>query len=297
VLLPELRKQPDLRFTGVATATGLSGTHTAEKFGFGFATTDAGAVLRDADTDVVFVVTRHDTHAPLAIAALEAGKHVFVEKPLAINREQLDAVIAAAEASDKVLMVGFNRRFAPLIVKARETLQDRSAPLVMLYRVNAGPLPAGSWQHGAEGAGRIIGEACHFVDTLSFVAGSLPVKSSIVYARNLDDAATLQLTFADGSIGTIVYTSLGDRSFPKEYIEIFGAGRVITIDDFRRAVFVTDGRTRRARLGRQDKGFAEELRQFLAAVRGQQPPPIGLEALQATTEGTFASLRSGHGAH
>ncbi len=287
VLLPELRRQAGLRLTGVATATGLSGTHAAEKFGFGFATTDAEQILADPATDVVFIATRHDTHAPLAIEALKAGKHVFVEKPLAINEVQLDAVMAAAEASDKVLMVGFNRRFASLIVKAKSALKGRTAPLVMLYRVNAGPVPADSWLHGDEGGGRLIGEVCHFIDTLSFLADAPPVERQIAHAKDHADALSLQLRFADGSIGTIVYTSLGDRSFPKEYLEIFGASRVITIDDFRRAVFVSDGRMKRERLTRQDKGFAEELRQFLAAVRGEQLPPIALGALRATTAVTF----------
>lgn len=290
VLLPELRRQAGVRLTGVATATGLSGTHAAEKFGFGFATTDAAQILDDPATDVVFIATRHDTHAPLAIEALQAGKHVFVEKPLAINEAQLDEVIAAAEASDKVLMVGFNRRFAPLVVKAKAVLKGHTAPLVMLYRVNAGPVPAESWLQSEEGGGRIIGEVCHFIDTLSFLADALPLERQIVQAKDHADALSLQLRFADGSIGTIVYTSLGDRSFPKEYIEIFGASRVITIDDFRRAVFVVDGRMKSDRLTRQDKGFAEELRQFLAAVRGEQPSPIALEALRATTEVTLSSL-------
>ncbi len=289
VLLPELRKQTGVRLTGVATATGLSGTHAAEKFGFGFATTDAAQILGDSGTDVVFIATRHDTHAPLAIEALAAGKHVFVEKPLAIDQAQLDAAITAAEASDRVLMVGFNRRFAPLIVKAKAALAGRTAPLVMLYRVNAGPVPAESWLHGDEGGGRIIGEVCHFIDTLGFLADALPVERHLVAAKDHADAVSLQLRLADGSIGTIIYTSLGDRSFAKEYIEVFAAGRVITIDDFRRAVFVTDGKRRTERLARQDKGFAEELRQFLASVRGDQPPPIGLEALRATTEATLVS--------
>ena len=253
VLLPELRRQAGVRLTGVATATGLSGSHTAKKFGFGVATTDLAAVFSDAATDVVFIATRHDTHAPLAIEALKAGKHVFVEKPLAINETQLDAVIAAAKASVKVLMGGFNRRFAPLIVKAKDALKGRTAPLVMLYRVNAGPVPAESWLHGDEGGGRLIGDVCRFIDTLRFFADAPPVERQIVQAKDHADALSLQLRFADGSIGTIVYSSLGDRSFPKEYLEIFGASRVITIDDFRRAVFVTDGRTKRKRLARQDR--------------------------------------------
>jgi polar amino acid transport system substrate-binding protein len=278
-----------VRLTGVVTANGLSGAHAADTFGFRFATTDSQELLDDQETDVVFIATRHDTHAPLAAEALKAGKHVFVEKPLAIDQAQLDEVTAAAEASDKVLMVGFNRRFAPLIRQAKEALKSRAAPLVMLYRINAGLVPADSWIQGEEGAGRVIGEVCHFIDTLSFIADSLPVERHIIAAKNYDDAVSLQLRFADGSLGTIVYSSLGDRSFPKEYIEVFGAGRVITIDDFRRAIVVADGRTKRYRLARQDKGFNEELGQFLAAVRGDNPPPISLASLIATTEATFAA--------
>lgn len=287
VLLPELRKIDGVSLTGVATATGLSATHVAETFGFHYAATDHREILNDPATSIVFIATRHDTHAPLAAEALRAGKHVFVEKPLAVSREQLADVVKAAEESPGLLMVGFNRRFSPLIQRAKEVLKGRTAPLVMLYRINSGPIPAESWVQSEEGGGRIIGEVCHFIDTLSFIADALPVERHIIAAKDYDDAVSLQLLFADGSIGTIVYSSLGDRSFPKEYIEVFGAGRVITIDDFRRAVFVTNGRRSGMKSIRQDKGFSEELRQFLSAVRGDQPPPIDLASLMATTEVTL----------
>jgi polar amino acid transport system substrate-binding protein len=178
-------------------------------------------------------------------------------------------------------MVGFNRRFAPLIREAKDLLADRAEPLVMLYRVNAGRIPAESWIHGEEGGGRIVGEVCHFIDTLSFLADALPTETHIMAARNHPDALSMQLGFADGSIGTIVYSSLGDRSFPKEYIEVFGANRVVTIDDFRRATFTAGGKRRSRSLRRQDKGFAEEIRCFLAAVRGEQDRPISVAGLEA----------------
>lgn len=289
VLLPELQRQARVRLTGVVTATGLSGGHTANRFGFAYAATDHREVLGDPETDLVFIATRHDTHASLAIAALQAGKHVFVEKPLAIDREQLDAVIAAAERSDRILMVGFNRRFSPLIREAKALLDGRAEPLVMLYRVNAGAIPAESWIRGEEGGGRIVGEVCHFIDTLAFLADALPTETHVVTARGHPDALSMQLGFADGSIGTIVYSSLGDRAFPKEYIEVFGADRVAVIDDFREATFVASGRRSSRKLRRQDKGFAEEIRCFLAAARGEQDRPIAPAALQAVTAATLAS--------
>lgn len=287
VLLPHLKKIGGVSLTGVATATGVSATHAAGTFGFRYAATDHREILDDPATSIVFIATRHDTHAPLAAEALRAGKHVFVEKPLAVSREQLADVVKAAEESPGLLMVGFNRRFAPMVRRAAEFLAGRSQPLVMLYRVNAGTVPAESWVQGVEGGGRIVGEACHFVDTLSFLAAAEPVAVHALKARGHPDAVSIQIAFADGSIGTIVYTSLGDRAFPKEYIEVFGAGRVVTIDDFRRAVFVKEGKRTRMKTLRQDKGFAEELRQFLSAVRGDQPPPIDLASLMATTETTL----------
>ncbi len=288
VLLPELKKISGVHLTGVATATGLSGTHVAEKFGFGYATTEYRELLEDPQTATVFIATRHDMHAPLVCEALRAGKNVFVEKPLAIDRQQLDAVMSAAEESPGLLTVGFNRRFAPLIREARESLAGRSAPLMMIYRVNAGSVPADSWVHGEEGGGRVIGEVCHFVDTLQFLAGARPVGVQALQAKGHPDALSIQIAFEDGSVGAIVYTSLGDRSFPKEYIEVFGAGRVIAIDDFRTATFVSDGNRKRRRTMKQDKGFHEELRCFLDAISGAGDPPIGLSSLAATTETTFA---------
>jgi len=292
VLLPELQKTGGVHLTGVATATGLSGTHVAEKFGFGYATTEYRELLEDPETATVFIATRHDMHAPLACEALRAGKNVFVEKPLAIDRQQLNEVMAAAEETAGLLTVGFNRRFSPLVREAADHLAGRSAPLMMIYRVNAGSVPADSWLQGEEGGGRIIGEVCHFVDTLQFLAGTDPVGVQAVNAKGHTDALSVQISFEDGSVGTIVYTSLGDRAFPKEYIEVFGAGRVITIDDFRAATFVSDGRRKRRRAMNQDKGFSEELRVFLNAVSAGGEPPIGLPSLAATTETTFAILDS-----
>ena len=295
VLLPTAARTAGLRFTGVATATGLSGRHVAEKHGFGYATTDYHQILDDPETDAVFIVTRHASHASIACDALRAGKAVFVEKPLACDVEQLTEIVDTAEATGGRLMVGFNRRFAPHVRQARTCLENCSSPLMALYRVNAGSVPDDSWLVDEEGGGRIIGEVCHFVDTLQFLIGAEPVSVHAAHAADHRDALSIQTTFDDGSIGTIVYSSLGDASFPKEYIELFGAGRVAVIDDFRAAQFVTNGRRRRGRLRRQDKGIAGELEAFFQSLRTGGPMPVPLASLVLTTLTTFAieaSLRT-----
>jgi predicted dehydrogenase/threonine dehydrogenase-like Zn-dependent dehydrogenase len=288
VLLPCASHAAGVHFTGVATATGMSGRHVAEKYGFGYATTDYHQILDDPKTDAVFIATRHASHAPIACDALRAGKTVFLEKPLACNLEQLAELLDTAEATGGRLMVGFNRRFAPQVKQARAGLENSNDPLVALYRVNAGSVPRDSWLMDEEGGGRIIGEVCHFIDTLQYLIGADPVSVSAVHAAGHRDALSVQLLFSDGSIGTIIYSSLGDPSFPKEYIELFGAGRVVVIDDFTDARFVTGGRRRRSRLWRQDKGIAGEVEAFFQSLRTGGPMPVPLASLVLTTLTTFA---------
>jgi polar amino acid transport system substrate-binding protein len=295
VLLPHVARIAGLRFTGVASAAGMSGRHVADKYRFGYATTDYHQILDDPQTEAVFIVTRHASHAPIACDALRAGKTVFLEKPLACDAAQLAEVVSTAEATGGRLMVGFNRRFAPHVRAAKACLEIRSTPLVALYRVNAGSVPNDSWIVGEEGGGRIIGEVCHFVDTLQFLIGADPVRVHAVHAADHREVISIQITFADGSIGTIIYSSLGDPSFPKEYIELFGAARVVVIDDFRDARFVTEGRHKRQRLWRQDKGVAGELAAFFESLQTRGPMPVPLASLALTTLTTFAieeSLRT-----
>src|SRR6185437_1719555 len=232
VLLPKVKGAEGVALTCVVTKTGLSANHFADKFGFAVAATDVAAALDDAQTYAVFIATRHDTHASLAARALSAGKHVFCEKPLALDRDSLDAVMAAAAASQGLLTVGFNRRFAPLLQQAKQALQPRSGPLMMLYRINAGAIPGDSWIQRDEGGGRILGEACHFVDSLTYLCGALPVEVQASAAQGRGDAVSAIIRFADGSVGTILYSSLGDPSLPKEYLEAFANGRAVTLDDF-----------------------------------------------------------------
>jgi predicted dehydrogenase/threonine dehydrogenase-like Zn-dependent dehydrogenase len=287
VLLPKVKGAEGVALTSVVTKTGLSANHSADKFGFASAATDAAAALDDAHTQAVFIATRHDTHASLAARALSAGKHVFCEKPLALDRESLDAVIAAAQASPGLLTVGFNRRFAPLLQQAKRALEPRSGPLMMLYRVNAGAIPGDSWIQRDEGGGRILGEACHFVDSLTYLCGALPVEVQASAAQGHGDAVSAILRFADGSVGTIIYSSLGDPSLPKEYLEAFASGRAVTLDDFN-ALTIHAGAKAKTVKAAQDKGQAALVSAFLDAARGKAPAPIPLEELDAVSRATIA---------
>lgn len=287
VLVPALKKASKERLTTVVTSTGLSAHDAAQREGFANAATDPQAVLDDADTDCVFIATRHDSHASLAAAALRAGKHVFVEKPLALDHDQLADVVAAAEGAPGVLTVGFNRRFAPMMIAAKAAIASRAGPIAMHYRVNAGHVPGDSWLHGAQGGGRIVGEACHFVDALTFLAGGPPVSVSAFRPEGIDDTVSAVLRFADGSTGTILYSSLGDSSLPKEYLEIFASGTVVRLDDFRKLHVTTGGKTNTQSASAQDKGQAGLVKAFYAAARDGAPAPIPLDELIAVSEATL----------
>lgn len=295
VLLPAVRKAGAVRLTRVATSTGISAGSAGEKYGFETIATDPATVIEAGETDAVFIVTRHDSHGALTSAALKAGKHVFCEKPLAMDLDELDTVMDAARTAPGLLTVGFNRRFAPLFTQAVAALQPRSGPLVMTYRVNAGAIPGDSWIQREEGGGRIIGEVCHFIDALTALCGALPVDVQVAAARGHDDAIAVLIRFADGSVGTIIYTSLGDPAVAKEYIEVFASGRVIQLTDFTRLDITAGGKTTRTK-ATQDKGQRALVNAFLTAARTAGAPPIPYAELAAVTETTFAieeALRTG----
>jgi polar amino acid transport system substrate-binding protein len=314
VLLPRLKAISGVELATICTATGLSARHAAEKFGFAVCTTDADTIFNDPAINTVVIATRHNLHAPLVVKALQAGKHVFVEKPLALNEDELCSIAGTFNAcpeqgrrgqSSNVLTVGFNRRFAPFTQQVKQFFTARSEPLAIHYRVNAGYVPPDHWVHDPEeGGGRIVGEVCHFVDWMQYLVGEPPVQ---VYGKALpaddrypaEDNALITLAFADGSAGTIHYLANGDSRLPKEYIEIFGGGAVAIIEDFRRGWLVQHGR--RTRLGRrfgpqQDKGHTAELQAFITAVREGGPSPIPFEDAVSATLATFRireSLRAG----
>ncbi|HEX8098453.1 MAG TPA: bi-domain-containing oxidoreductase [Pyrinomonadaceae bacterium] len=302
MLLPNFKAQ-GASFKSIATASGVSARDIGEKYGFSSFVSGAEEVVSDPEVNLVVIATRHDSHAELARRALERGLNVFVEKPLALNDEELEGVLEAAGRSRGRLAVGFNRRFSPLARAAREFFSDRSAPLSIVYRVNAGRIPREHWvQDPREGGGRIIGEVCHFVDLMQFLTGSAPAR---VYAESIassnreivdEDSVMITLRFADGSNGTIAYLAEGDKALPKERVEIFGAGKTFVLDDFRRATSYAGGREKKISLGSQDKGQPEEVRAVCAMVTGGGPAPIPLSDLAATTRATFRireSLRTG----
>ena len=294
MLLPHFKTE-GVEFRAIATASGISAHDVGKRFGFAYAVSSAEEVLDDADVNLIVVGTRHDLHAELARKALERNKHVFVEKPLALNDEQLEAVLEAAGSSTGWLMVGFNRRFSPLAQRAKEFFNERDTPLSMLYRVNAGRIPKEHWtQNAEEGKGRIVGEVCHFIDLMQFLAGAPPVS---VFAESISakstkivdaDSVFITLRFADGSNGAVAYLSEGDKGLAKERLEIFGAGRVFVLDDFRRATLYKDGCEEQVALKAQDKGQQAQVREICKGGSA----PISLNELAATTRATFRVLDS-----
>jgi polar amino acid transport system substrate-binding protein len=291
VLLPIVRKTKGVMLTTVVTSNGINARHAGDKYGFASIATDPSAAFVDETTDTIFIATRHDIHARLTAGALRAGKHVFCEKPLALDAEGLADVAAAIETAPGILTVGFNRRFAPLLVKTKAAIEPRSGPLVMLYRVNAGAVPADNWIQREEGGGRILGELCHFVDALTFLAGSLPVEVHAIAARDHADAVSTLIRFADGSTGAIIYSSLGDQSAPKEYIEVFAQDRVIRLDDFVALALTKGGKTVKSTAA-LDKGQRGLIDAFLSAARGDAKAPIPVAELFAVTQATFAIEQS-----
>ena len=293
-LLPNIAVGNRVALTGVMTASGTSSRGVAEKYGFAYATGEVSSVLADPATTTVFITTRHDSHGDYVCQAMAAGKHIFVEKPICVTGRELEAIAHAIPAYSGQLMVGFNRRFAPLVAKAKTAFG--SGPMAMTYRVNAGAIPAGTWIQDPElGGGRIVGEVCHFIDLLTYMAGSLPVTVNAVAMRdasNSDDTVAINLVFANGSIGTVAYFANGARKLPKEHIEIYQDGQVAVISDFRELSLYTAGSEARTRLFSQDKGQKAMVRSFLARIRQGGPALIPFAELYAVTAATLSVLRS-----
>ncbi len=301
-LIPAIQACDGIQLEGICASNGARAKSAAEKFGFGFCTSHEEEILSNPKINTVIVATRHHLHAQQVIRALESGKHVFCEKPLCLNEAELSEIEAAYNrAGGRVqLMVGFNRRFAPMGKQMKSFLENASGPMVMHYRVNAGMLPRDHWINDPEqGGGRILGEVCHFVDFLSFLCGATPlsVEATAIPRGAEDQDAIIQLAFSDGSTGTIHYVCSGDRVFGKERVEVFGGGAVAVLDDFRRLELVRQGRKQvyRSRL-RQDKGHRAEWQEFANSLRNGSPSPMSFEEICATTLATIRiadSLRSG----
>jgi predicted dehydrogenase/threonine dehydrogenase-like Zn-dependent dehydrogenase len=299
MLLPAFRSNGvDLR--SVNTASGVTATNVAREFGFASAVSSPDLILGDEAINLVVIATPHDTHAELARRALERGKHVFVEKPLALNDSELDEVLAEAETSSGRLMVGFNRRFSPAAQQAKEFFTGHKGPLSILYRVSGGRIARDHWlQDPATGGGRIIGEVCHFIDTMHYLTGAVTTRvfaesiNSSDHAVTDEDSVFISLKFSDGSIA---YVSEGDKALPKERIEIFGGGKTFVVDDFRSTAAYSGGKDAVTTFAKQDKGQREEIRRVCSVVLDGGESPIALQDLKATSQATFRiidSLRSG----
>jgi predicted dehydrogenase/threonine dehydrogenase-like Zn-dependent dehydrogenase len=287
ILLPALAETPAQLHTLAATS-GVNITHYGRKLGFQQVTTEPDSIFTDPTINTVVIATRHDSHADLVCRALTAGKHVFVEKPLALNQAELEQIQqvyqdVASQGQPRQLMVGFNRRFAPLIKRMHSLLQTMTAPKALIMTVNAGAIPADHWtQDAVLGGGRIIGEACHFVDLLRFLVGQ-PIESwhhtTLADSKPCPDTVTLSLTFTDGSIGTIHYFANGAKSFPKERLEIFCGDRILQLDNYRTLQGWGWPQFKRQSQWRQDKGQKACLAAFVAAITTGTPAPIPLEEL------------------
>jgi predicted dehydrogenase len=299
VLLPKLLPLKDVRLEAIATATGVSARGTAEKYKIGKIFSDANALLEDPEINTAFITTRHNHHAPAVLKALSQGKHVFVEKPLCIREEEMDAIRAEYESAEArpILMVGFNRRFSSHASRLRDWVRASGERPVTRYRVNAGLIPKNVWIQDPEiGGGRIVGEACHFVDFCSFLADS-PVEE--VYATVLEtpgdyneDNVCVILRHANGARSTIDYLANGDPAAPKEFIEVFAGRGIATCEDFWVSTYSRNGKKSKFKSSGMDKGFAAELDAFHSAVLGNSPAPIPFESLVNTTLSTFRILES-----
>lgn len=294
ILLPKMRKK--CNFIGVATANGNKSRFVADKYGFDYCTGNEDEIFADHQINTVFILTPHNLHKELTVKALKHHKNVFVEKPLVINGEELEEIKACYEKNggDLRLMVGFNRRFAPFIQKVMEIF-PKDQPKAMCFRINPGTLSENHWMHDPElGGGRLIGDACHFIDLSIYVAGAKP---STVFAgtmRNfpaLDDTASIHLSFLNGSIASISYFSNGNTSLPKEYLEIYCGGQVVIIDDFRE-MRIYGSKKSKIKLPKQDKGHGEEVRLFLAAIKEGLPSPIPYDDIITSSKCTLDVLES-----
>jgi predicted dehydrogenase/threonine dehydrogenase-like Zn-dependent dehydrogenase len=301
-MLPALERVRGVEMILVSAANGSHARHAAQKFGFRSCTTNEAELFKSPSINTVVIATRHHLHAGQVIAALNSGKHVFCEKPLCLNESELRGIVAAHDnsLSDRhLLMVGFNRRFAPLAVRMKNFVHEAGKPVALHYRVNAGFLAADHWLNDPqEGGGRILGEVCHFVDFLCFLTSSEPVE---VETRALSDQASsnpgkysndnvvCSLRFADGSQGTISYLANGDKSYSKERVEVFGGGTVAVLEDFRRLELVRRGKRRIFRSPlRQDKGHRGEFEAFVSAIQTGSQSPIPFREILNTMLATFA---------
>lgn len=295
MILPCLKKTPaKLKF--ISSSAGLSGTTLAKKFGVAQSTTDNNLILKDSEVDLVMVTTRHNAHARMVIDALKAGKHVFVEKPLALNQEELDAVVEAYVESGKTVSVGFNRRFAPLSIQMKKALGSGNTPMNIIATMNAGFIPANVWVHDMEvGGGRIVGEACHFIDLISYLAGS-KVKSVCMSSMGISpeentDNATILLKYENGTNGVINYFANGSKAYSKERVEVYHQERTLIMDNWRKLTGYGFKNFSSASSS-QDKGHQNQFNLLIDTIQKGGNAIIPMDDLVNTTKASFAAIES-----
>lgn len=276
----------------VANSTPLNAKNVADRFGFKLSSTDGKEIINSTETNVVFCATRHDTHAGFVLEALKAGKPVFVEKPLAVNFEEFSKIDRQYQKSNVGIMVGFNRRFSTSFRKIKHFFDGIQEPLTIIYRVNAGFIPTNSWIQDLAQGGRIIGEGCHFIDTMTYLTGSLPDK---IYAEAVSggnpesanrDRTLITIKFRNGSIGSLAYFANGDSSFGKEYCEVFGAGKSAVMNNFQSVELYKSGKSTKLKMD-GDKGIATEIRETAESIKLGKPMPISFEEIKYVTLATF----------
>jgi len=299
MLYPHLKEYPDVDIYGIATATGISAEDKAKKYKAHLVTTDYHKLLKNKEINVVFITTRHNLHAEQIVAAIEHGKHVFVEKPIALSLSELNSIKKAHQKNKKILMVGYNRRYSSLTKKLKNSFSEINNTMNILYRVSAGFIPKDNWiQDPGQGGGRIIGEVCHFIDYLIYLTGSTPIE---VYAYNssvdsedhvVEDNISAVFKFKNGSIGTIIYSAQGGSAMEKEYIEVFSHNKSAKLIDFKELKLYDGTKSKRIKLGKQDKGQAEEIKYFFSLINGTNKTEFSFEDIYIGSLATFKILES-----
>jgi len=296
-ILPHLKEVKGARLSAVCHSKGLPAKTVAEKYGADYATSDYREILKDKNIDLVICATRHSSHAKIAVEALEAGKNLYMEKPLALNEEELVRVINAAKKSKGRLITGFNRRFSTHFIEAKKEFENSATPIQIVYRVNVGPLESNNWNYDLKEGGRLLGEGIHFVHALQYLTGSkvkrlsaliMPKGNAIAHEENF----SLSVEYQNGSVGTVAYSALGNFRLPKEYIEIYGDGKIMIIDNFKSGRVIGPQKTRKINLAHQDKGYTREIEMMVRAIKEGKPSPIPLEELYESHIAAFKALES-----
>ena len=299
-LIPPLQKLP-VHLKGVVTSKPVNARSVAEKFNFDFCSTDQQQILEDEDINAVFIASRHDSHARYVMQALENGKHVFVEKPLAVTSDELAAIRDVyrqnAEEQNVILFTGFNRRFSSPFLEMKKFFDGRVEPLVMQYRVNAGYLPKTHWTLAPEQGGRIVGEGCHFLDCFSFMTEARPVR---VFAESINtennsienaDNVSITVRYADGSIGTLLYIASGSPALSKEYYEVHCEGRSALMHNFEEVTFFNQQQLRKRKFN-GSKGHREEIAHFINIITGKERTGLSVESIFDTTAASLCAVES-----